>query len=159
MYHNQNFFYKNLGIKKHSQYMIKKSANFFSKITQLYSTTFCGEEKTAMDVPTFRPAKQGGEVLIFKGFEYNKHKNEGNKVYYRTQRMKDLKNIVCNYNNSLLNDYIATIVGFYNHGIAKTIIIIFLQFHILILGTAKWISFVYLSIDNSCIYYMLRCIF
>ena len=42
----------------------------------------------------------------------------------RTQRSKDLQTIVCNYDNSMLSDYIATILGFYIYSIIAWIIII-----------------------------------
>ena len=36
-----------------------------------------------MDLPTYRPAKQGGHILLYKSFEYTKHKSDGKRVYYR----------------------------------------------------------------------------
>ena len=36
-----------------------------------------------MDVPTYRPAKQGGMILSYKMYDYSKHEAEGKRTYYK----------------------------------------------------------------------------
>ena len=43
----------------------------------------CYKMQEAEHNPGYRDAKQGGKILLFKNFEYNKHQKDGKRIHYR----------------------------------------------------------------------------